>query len=109
MNHERRVNSVKWASGHAVLRRGDCGPAHDPYGYDVVDLTLGDKHYRLMSCGLRGQYIEGAEGEILAALAEPMNCDKDERAALRDQYDAEVASLTGYPPYFWEYKLWEYV
>ena len=45
------------------VRHGRCGPAHDPYGYEVVTIERNGHHWEVTLCGLRGYSIEDEHGD----------------------------------------------
>jgi hypothetical protein len=99
-------NSIKWARGSASKENFTVGPAHDPYSRDVVTITVDDRKYQVVACGLAGEYLRlPCGGEI--HLVEPMHCfDADARARCRANYEAEVVKHTGFDSTFWMHKLW---
>jgi hypothetical protein len=99
--------SIKWARGSARKETLVVGPRHDPYGRDIVTVTVDGRTYKVVSCGLAGEFMTlHGGGEI--QLAEPMhNFDGDARARCRANYEAEVIKHTGFNSEFWMHKLWE--
>lgn len=98
--------TVKWARGSARKETVLVGPRHDPYGRDIVTVQIDDRIYKVVSCGLAGEWMTlHGGGEV--QLVEPMHCfDADARARCRSNYEAEVVKHTGFDSTFWMHKLW---
>lgn len=94
--------TAKWANGKATWRTQEIGPRHDPYGREIVELTIGHRKFVLLSCGLCGAalYRDSLDGQLLASLP-LVNLD----GVTPEAFDNAVTTYTGYDMDFWLFKL----
>lgn len=79
------------------------GPLHDPYGRTIIErYSSAGLMWRMVSCGLAGEWLEDGAGNKVAALRVMENDDRSAREAYRNR----VEDFTGQTQYFWFNKVW---
>jgi hypothetical protein len=95
---------VRWSSGSARWHSETIGPWHDPCGRDVIEISTRGHEFKLVSCGLAGEYLV-KDGEKIIELPLYYGHDEKGRELAIREFNAAVEMETGFEPYFWNYRL----